>query len=87
MYHVIKSDCRSTTGRNIRRIENIFEGKPLHTISNKDIKKMEYHPIAQEDKWRIPIVKELLEVRYNQLHIQGFDRSEVKEILENICTT
>ena len=35
MYHVIKSDCRSTTGRNIRRIENIFDGKPLHAIRTR----------------------------------------------------
>ena len=87
LYQKIKKDCRSTTGKNIRRIENIFNGKRYEEIDRDQIKKKEYFPITQENKWRLPIVKELTDVKFNQLSIQGFTRSEIKDMLLDICTT
>jgi len=87
LYQVIRNDCRSTTGRNIRRIENIFNGKPFEEIRETNIRKKEFMPTPEEEKWRIPLVKELIEVKYNQLVLEGFSRSQIEDILYDICTT
>ena len=87
LYQKIKNDCRSTTGRNIRRIENIFNGKRYKEIGKHEIRKKEYIPITEENKWRLPIVKELTDVKFNQLFIEGFTRSQMKDMLIHICTT
>ena len=87
LYLSVKDDCRSSTGRNIRCIENMFDGKMWDDITNHDLRTAQYHPVADENQWRIPMVKELLNVRYNQFELQGFERSEINELLEYVCTT
>ena len=87
LYQVIRNDCRSTTGRNIRRVENIFHGKPFEEIRETNIRKKEFVPVPEEEKWRIPLVKELIEVKYNQLVLEGFSRSQIDEMVYDICTT
>ena len=37
---VSKKDCRSTTGRNIKHITKLFDGKPIETIKIEDLKKL-----------------------------------------------
>ena len=87
LYQKINKDCRSTTGRNIRRIENLFNGKSFKEIDNDQIKKKEFFPIKEEDKWRLSITKELTDVKFNLLSLEGFTRSQIKDMLLDICTT
>ena len=84
---VAKQDCRSTTGRNIRHISNLFNGKSIDTITGKDLKDMKYHEVAEDDQWRIKLVKELTDVKYDQLELSFFDRTQIDEVLDYICTT
>ena len=60
LYQVIRNDCRSTTGKNIGRIENIFNGKRFEEILETDLKEKEFLPLPEEVKWRIPLAKELI---------------------------
>ena len=87
LFMVAKKDCRSTTGRNIRHISNLFNGKSIDTITVKDLIDMKYHKVAEDDQWRIKLVKELTEVKYNQLELSVFDRTQIDEVLDYVCTT
>ena len=42
----------------------------------------DYFPVPQEQTWRIPIVRDLL-----NCHISGFSDGEIQELLEYVCTT
>ena len=62
-------DYRSSYGRNCQNI----------TSENANA---EYFPVPQEEKWRIPIVNDIL-----NCHISGFSDKELQEILKYVCVT
>ena len=80
-----------TAGRpldvNIRRIENLFQGTSFKDISSGTIKSKELYPVGKEDEWRLQIVEELIDTKHNQLNIDGFTRTQIDEMLSDICTT
>ena len=47
----------------------------------------EYHQVENDEKWRINVVQELIDVRLGELSIPGIELKEVEEILEHICTS
>ena len=54
-------------------------------MSKHDIEELVYHPITVDDKWKEAMVAQLLEVRDNQLEVDGFVQEELDEMLEHIC--
>ena len=46
-----------------------------------------YEPIPEGEKWRISILEEIIDCCEGKLEIQGFERTELDEILEFICVT
>ena len=46
-----------------------------------------YQPVPDSEAWRIPIAYELLQYREDNFVIPGFDRDEMKELLDYVCTT
>ena len=68
----IKHDVRSTTGLNLRKILLQTEKLDVDSLSKDDCASLSYHPKPLEDKWKEAMVNELLEVRGNQLQVEGF---------------
>ena len=66
---VQEADYRSPYGRNCHSI----------TEANTNAK---YFPVPQEETWRIPLVKEIL-----NCHISGFTDQELQDILRYVCVT
>ena len=87
LFETVKRDCRSTTGANLRRILNLVRRTSAKQITKKDLDGIPFSKLKPEDEWRIPIIKELLGVRCNEFAINEFERSEITEMLDNICTT
>ena len=81
----IKHDVRSTTGLNLRKILLQTEKLDVDSLSKDDCASLSYHPTPLEDKWKEVMVNELLEVRGNQLQVEGFDTEELELILEHLC--
>ena len=55
--NIQSKDCRSDFGRNIN---NICREKNTLLFSNVRKGDIKYFPITENDKWRVPILKELL---------------------------
>ena len=87
LLQTVKTDCRSITGRNLRSIM-LFCGKnnPFRT-SVRDINGMVYHPTQDQEKWRISIVKELLDIRDHYADGVEWKHDEVLECINYLCTT
>jgi hypothetical protein len=45
----------------------------------------EYHTVDDDEKWKIDLVKELIDVRHDELTVEGLDMDELQEILEYLC--
>ena len=80
-------DVRSTTGYNLRRLMLLLNKTSVDQISVNDFKLIEYHPVSEEDKWKISFVKEITDVKFKQLDVDGFETEELEEILNFLCTS
>ena len=88
--HILKfveSDCRSTTGHNLRNILLLTQKNKISELDTMDAMSIQYHPIEEHDFWRINQIEELLEIIHWSSEIPGFDTSEIKDILDFICTS
>ncbi len=84
--NVIKSDCRSTTGKNLRRIMLLVDKTNIDHIVPSDLGNQVYAPVKKEDEWRLQMAKEIIEVKNRNAKIYSFSTRELDEILEEIMT-
>ena len=80
-------DVRSTTGYNLRRLMLLLNKTSVDEISVNDFKLIKYHPISEEDKWKISFINEITDVKFKQLDVDGFETEELEEILNFLCTS
>ena len=69
---LIRHDTRSTTGSNLRNIM-LLQGKfTIDEIRLNDIDNFEYSSVLPENQWRVDMVKEIIEVRADELNVEKF---------------
>ena len=86
MLAIVKRDCRSTTGRNLRKIMLLLNKTNIENISKDDLKTLQYHPAPPDDEWKIQLAKELIKVKHNELIIVNLNTAERDEIMDHILT-
>ena len=59
----------------------------IDSITAKDIDDIVYEEISSDDLWRVEVIKELTDVKFGQLNVDGFTDDELKEILNYACTS
>ena len=82
-----KSDVRSITGSNARNILLLTEKHSIDDVSKYDIKELKLQEIAIEDRWKINFIKEIIEIKNNQLGLNEFTIDELTDILRYLCTS
>ena len=60
--------------------------KHIDELCPDDSKLIEYHPIPEEEYWRLQILSELLEQRQQSVNIEGFTTDELDDMIHIICT-
>ena len=87
LLQTIRKDCRSVTGSNIRNIVLMSGKDDINQLSQSDIKNMIYMPVAEHDRWKLNIVKELIDVKWGELSVEGFEDEDIDVIIEELCTS
>ena len=85
--NTIKEDCRSTTGRNLRMIMKCCKKQRLGDVTNNAISQQHYVPVPVSEKWRIDLVKELLDIRDNIYDSVQWNTEEISCCINYLCTT
>ena len=49
----------------------------LDDIRGGDI---EYHPVKNDDRWKVSVIKECIDLKFGRLDVDGFSADELKEI-------
>ena len=86
LLNTIQNDTRSITGSNIRKILLLTSKESIEQITDFDIE-IEYAKMSDENRWRVNIIKEITDVKFGQLTINGFSEEECEEILQFACIT
>ena len=88
LYNCIRKDYKSTTGNNLRCIMLLVDVDNIDYVSTKMLEKMKYHETTNdEEKLRICMAKELIEVKHKRFHLENFSVIEIDQMLEYLCTT
>ena len=86
LFSLVYTDRRTLTVRSASKIAVDCQVE-RENLDYKHAKKIEYSvpPPVQTWTWRIPLLKELLEIRKDSIHVPGFSCEEIKEIIDDIC--
>ena len=85
--NTIKHDVASTTGSNLRNILLMMGKDNPDDLCPEDSNLVRYHPIPEEESWRLQILTELLNERQHNLNIEGFTTEELDDLVHIICTS
>ena len=83
----IKNDVRSTTGSNLRNILLLTDKSNIDDLRKDHIKEIKYQDVDPSNEWKIGFIKEITDVKFNQLEVENFSKEELEEILDFLCTT
>ena len=56
-------------------------------INIKDINSIVYLDIPNGSEWRIDMVKEIIECNFGRITVSGFDRCQIADMLNFVCTS
>ena len=88
VFHLVKDDCRSITGSNIRNIALEFRKDPNRPLSDIDIKRKAIFQSPDDAVWRIPLIRELLGMRDGDGGMNiGWAKEEITDTVEYLCTS
>ena len=87
LFDVVNCDCSSSTGSNLRRIMRLTGKDNINDIRLKDLDNLEFCTTKDEEKWRIKIIKELIDIRNKKVKLDNFDSDEISNMLNHICTS
>ena len=57
----------------------------ISSIKNSDIDEIKYAEIPENEKWRISLIHELLDIRHGKLEAPGMTQQNITDILDDIC--
>ena len=86
LLQAIKRDCRSVTGSNLRNILLLSRKDDISKVSQADIKAMIYMPVTESNRWKINIVHELIDVKWGEKLIEGFNDAQISVLIDELCT-
>ena len=82
MLYVVKNDCRSTTGNNLRKIMLMLNKHNLDGIAKYDLSNLLYDKVPPDDEWKVTLAKEIIDARDKLTALPGFSIDELNHILE-----
>ena len=86
LLNFIKHDVRSTTGSNLRN-HLLLTDNTIDDLCKDDIRKLKYNKIDCKDVWKVNMIHEIRDIKFNKLEVENFTLEELDEILSHLCTT
>ena len=83
----IRKDTQSVTGYNLRKILLLGNKGDVDLLNPTDANEIKYYPVPEAEQWRIGFVKELTDIKFGRMTIDGFTTEEINDLLHIICTS
>ena len=79
-------DRRTLLGRTLEKISSECQTELVSLTPNTVKNTLKYFPIPDDQKWRAPLLLELLDAREQNLTIENLTSNDIKYLIDNICT-
>ena len=87
MFNLCQYNPNTITGSNLRKIMLLCKKPSVNQIESTDIDSLEYNPIPENEKWRVSVVKDMIEARTNEDFLPGFTQEEITDMLNFACSS
>ena len=84
-----EKNLRTIYGQNLWNISHSCN-EPLNNLTARNVgTKFKYVDVPEKELWRIDVIKNLLELKWNESEIINFDveKKELDDLLEYLCTS
>ena len=81
----IKHDTRSTTGANLRYIMLRTGKDSIDSLHRSDISDLKYVSLGDNERWKINIIRELINIRDENMKLSEFEDHDVRDMIAYIC--
>ena len=58
----------------------------IDDLEPQDAYDIKYYPVNDENKWKIEVARELLEVQYGSLNLDNFRKDDIKDMIRIVFT-
>ena len=86
LLQLIKQDCRSVTGSNLRNILLLSNKDDVSKLTHTEVRNMIYMPVPEQNEWKVNILDELINVKWGEAVIEGFEAEHIDAVIEELCT-
>ena len=86
LLRVVEFDTQSVTSRNLRSILLQTDVQDVRNLRPDDVKG-KYRDVPRNEKYRVAFIDEIIDVKNNQLEVNGFHDDELEEILHHLCVS
>ena len=83
---LVKDDRRTLVGKTLSKLA-LELNCDRSAVSASLVKRLDYHPISDQEKWRVPLIMELIDARKRRLVIPGFNLDEIEDLLSEVATS
>jgi hypothetical protein len=87
LLNCIRSDVRSTTGKNLRKILLLTEKSHVQNLNPYDFNSVKYHQLGDDEKWRVDSLEELINIKFGKLELDHFVPEEIEEMIIFVSTS
>ena len=84
---VIQYDTKSVTGNNIRNILRLTGKIEIQDVKKQDIFNIEYFAVPEGEKWRIDLIKEIIEIQNSVYEVHDFSTDQMNDMLVYACSS
>ena len=74
-------------GSNLRNILLKTDKSDVRQLVPNDATGLRYHPIEESEKWKISLIKEIIETKQENLEISSFNDDELEQMLHFLCVS
>ena len=86
MLFIVRRDCRSNTGQNLRKLMKIAGKTRIDDLKKGDFDDLVYNEIPIGQEWKIRLAEELIDLKNGMMDIKILTSDEINEILTYIVT-
>ena len=54
-------------------------------LNSSDAEFGKYHPLDDDQTWKVDLILEATDVKFERLEVDGFTKEEIEEIIEYLC--
>ena len=87
VYKKVRRDVRSITGKNLNNVKLLCGYDDIDNLKTNSCDDLLFHRVPPGEEWRINLIREIINVKYDESNIENLDAEEIDEILEFVCTS